>query len=253
MTIDLLKLKQLVYGKNDFEPIYEGLNGENHLSRSSPAKVIDGKIYILDILSPTEKEEAKAHELGHELIKGRGMIRCEAYNELDDGKLFLFGEINNSLSHKELISTLSSEFNLSSGLHLQLQLNALLYGGIEQKIANCSNDKFGLYAIGLELFDIQRTVEGNYDEEIRKLCTKSIYVKKGLEVGTKYLDSINLNSTREEQIKALACVMTEFELGHLLDINYYYPLPIEIYCKEEDISHLMLNEIKSIFMKQAQK
>ena len=120
---NLIKLIKEVYGEGEFKYIEEEINGEHRLTNESPARLEENEIYILNTLNDEDRIEAIAHEVAHVLLFNRKLI-CVSIDKSD--KLDFFAAmLNNLISHKQLIGVLKYEFNISSNMHLKLQMEGL--------------------------------------------------------------------------------------------------------------------------------
>lgn len=212
---NLIKLIKEVYGEEEFKYIEEDINGEHRLTNESPARLEENEIYILNTLNDEDKIEAIAHEVAHVLLFNRKLI-CVSIDNSD--KLDFFAAmLNNLISHKQLIEVLKYEFNISSNMHLKLQMEGLINRTLENRINNAI-DKDELYGIGFQLCDICRTTGETYNIEIEKLIENNEYVKKSVEVAQKYLNDIDSNMNEEDQIKKVLHVFKELGMLELITI-----------------------------------
>ncbi len=160
----------------------------NYLTRESPARVVESangfEIEVLKELDNDEQEQAEAHELGHLLLRCRGLI---SFSPENDSEGFFRLELNNAISHKFLVAILRDEFNIGSEVHLQLRKDSL--ASIEEEIRDLSDDPPVLHGLGLRLFDIEETTDVSR-EEVDRISHANNHVREALSAARRYLSSV---------------------------------------------------------------
>ena len=140
--------------------------GEEHPAVMIGLTVGDPIIQFTDSLSPEERVEAVAHELGHLLlvyrfglgVVGRKIPHDETSEErlrfcldMDGNWLYLLGQIANTVHHLILVDYLKEEYGIESHLHLRLlhrNFCAIANGHCE--------DEESFHAKGLAAFEYEK-------------------------------------------------------------------------------------------------
>ncbi|AGK54066.1 hypothetical protein [Bacillus sp. 1NLA3E] len=177
------------------------------LFSQSPAQVtnegIVWQIFILESLSNEERLEAEAHELGHLLVYYRppGLITMDSIVMFDEDIHVLICRIDNAISHKLLIDELETNYNISSGLHIQLMETSLedIRAEIRNLVAR-KNNKL-LQAMGVYLFDIART---------------------NMNASARVDQKLQLNTTVKHAFKSAQLHLSQIKLGQSQTIQHQY-------------------------------
>ncbi|CEK38123.1 hypothetical protein [Paraclostridium sordellii] len=178
-----------------------------YLSDSSPANIFDGNMNILNSLSESDKIEAEAHELCHILLKERGLICLST----TDGDLnFFVLELNNAISHKELVNTLQNE------LHYRLRYDSIkdidkFIDDIKYFVEN--EEIYLLYGLGFRLYDIYTTLLESSDEEIESLVEENQHIKISFNLAKKYLSKIDSTTSKDNQIDIINTMLRELNVS----------------------------------------
>lgn len=186
--------------------------GRYYLSDSSPANIFNDEMNILNSLSENDKIEAEAHELGHILLKERGLICLSSIDwDLD----FFVLELNNAISHKELINTLQIEFNISSELHYRLRYDSIkererFIDNVKYFVMN--KDIYILYGLGFRLYDIYITLLKSRYEEIEKLVEENQYVRTSFNLAKKYLYKIDSTTSKDNQVEIINTILRDLNI-----------------------------------------
>lgn len=186
--------------------------GRYYLSDSSPANIFNDEMNILNSLSENDKIEAEAHELGHILLKERGLI-CLSSTDWDLD--FFVLELNNAISHKELINTLQIEFNISSELHYRLRYDSIkererFIDNVKYFVMN--KDIYILYGLGFRLYDIYITLLKSRYEEIEKLVEENQYVRTSFNLAKKYLYKIDSTTSKDNQVEIINTILRDLNI-----------------------------------------
>lgn len=173
------------------------------LSNESPANTNLDVIYVLNSINQEDKIEAEAHELGHLLVKNRGMITLKSKDFYESSYFVL--ELNNAVSHKYVVNILKDEFDISSDLHLTLRENSIK--NVEKDIRELDNIYF-LYGIGMKLYDINVTL----GKDIEKFTELNEYVKRAVDAAKEWLSQINIDMPIESQKKIIHNMLDELRI-----------------------------------------
>lgn len=167
------------------------------LSMNSPANTDSHIIYILDCIPEEEKIQAEAHELGHIYVKEKGIICMESQGNRPFD--FLILELNNSLSHRFVVSVLD-KYGMSSQFHLNLRGKSIKT--ITEDIEELKGEVELLHGIGLRLYDISITIP-ELKNEAERLSKINNDVKAAYDAANIYFNQIRLGTPKEEQVDAV--------------------------------------------------
>ncbi|MGH1143117.1 hypothetical protein [Bacillus pseudomycoides] len=198
--------------------------GNNYgLDEASPAQLAYNyqsnlwTIVYLEILDEEESIEAESHELGHLLFlrEGTKIVGLDTdKNEL----LYLIGQINNSLPHKYIIETLDETYNLTSNLHIKLLSNSLDFFPV--RIEEKCGDRDHLNAIGVRLFDINRTVD-NKEVIIEQIAALDEHVLRAFTYAKEILSQISPQTSIIEQKNLIRAFMDKLHYREGVDYDFY--------------------------------
>lgn len=194
------------YGLNEDSPAQLRYNYESNL----------WTIVYLEILGEEERIEAESHELGH-LLFLREETKIVGLGTDKDELLYLIGQINNSLPHKYIIETLDETYNLTSDLHVKLLSNSLNFFPV--RIEEKCGDRDYLNAIGIRLFDINRTVD-NKEFIIEQIAALNNHVLMAFTYAKEILSRISPQTSIIEQKKLIRDFMDKLQYRE--DVDYYF-------------------------------
>lgn len=180
----------------------------------SPANIRlngSGTSYLVEVLADLDagdRAQAEAHELCHLLLRSRGLVECDSY---DDGMgRYLALQINNLIYHRHLIRELEAR-GISSELHIRLvrqsmeDLEALV---AEYETELHASDQLlrqdallALHGIGVKLLDACLTVPG-LELAVAHILAGSNNVAAGFAAAQKHL-LFETDETSEEQVRRL--------------------------------------------------
>ena len=194
------------------------------LFAQSPAQVTNERnvwqIYILESLSNEERLEAEAHELGHLLVYYRppGLITMDSIVMFDEDIQVLICRIDNAISHKLLIDELETNYNISSGLHIQLMETSLadIRAEIRNLVAGKNNEL--LHSMGVYLFDIART-NMNASARVDQKLQLNTTVKHVFKEAHLHLSQIKLGQSKTIQRQYVNKFMKA--IGYQEELDYF--------------------------------
>lgn len=224
-VLSIEQLREDIRSSFDFEiKVVSVEEGNNYgLDEHSPAQLIYNDernlwtIVYLEILGEEERIEAESHELGHLLFLREGtkiVALCTDKDEL----LYLVGQINNSLPHKYIIETLDENYNLTSDLHVKLLSNSLDVFPVRIE-SNCEGRDY-LNAIGVRLFDINRTVD-NKEFITEQIAALNDHVLMAFTFAKEILSRISPQTSIIEQKKLLRDFMSKLQYREEIDYYFY--------------------------------
>lgn len=191
-----------------------------YLTADSPANVMsDNEVYVLDCIPEDDKIQAEAHELAHIYVREKGLINLKIYgNEPFD---FLLLELNNALSHRFVLNTLSRGFCISNVLHINLRAKSL--ESITQDIEDLKDEVELLYAFGLRLYDIHKTIP-DLKNEVKRLASLNDDVNTAFNAAFEYIDPIQPETPKKEQESAINSFLSYLGYGKGMFFKLLKPL-----------------------------
>lgn len=140
------------------------------------------QIFILKTLTLDDQAEMMAHELGHLLLAGEGLLRVSLDEDWSEG--YLAQEMNNVVAHRLMLGRLRKEYGFTTDLHIRLREQVLTQG--RELLEEYEGEKTMLQGIGLHLLDLAETTRGN-EKQIEELLGMSPIVAQSYEAGREFL------------------------------------------------------------------
>lgn len=140
------------------------------------------QILILKTLTLHDQAEMMAHELGHLLLQGEGLLQVSLGDQWPE--VYLAQEINNVVAHRLMLGRLHKEYGFTIDLPVRLRERLLRQG--RELLEEYADEVVMLHAIGLHLLDLAETTRGN-EEKIHELRQASLCVDQSYEAGREFL------------------------------------------------------------------
>lgn len=189
------------------------------LDADCPAEVgPNGEFRVWSRLPEENREEAKAHEIYHVYLRKQGLI---AFKTNDSKALYSFDsddlpyldclsrEVNNAISHRNLIDALKNDYGISSDYHLSKRAKPIEELIIEIN-AVASNVPL-LHHYGVIIYDIERTF-AEMEPYIDKVKGLHPEIEKAYDACKRHLSRVELG--QEVQIQKAICENFFIELGY---------------------------------------
>lgn len=214
-----MNFEKLIYDFKEATGSEPKIEITDELDENCPAEVgPNGEIRIWSELPELHIEEAKAHEIYHIYLRKQGLI---AFQTNDAKALFIVGsealpsldalarEINNAISHRQLLDDLKYKYGIQSDYHLAKRAKP-----IEELIDEVNavvDDIPLLHHYGAILYDIERTFSGMeaYVDKAKGLHPE---IERAYNACKSHLTGIELG--QDVQLQRVICENLFTELGY---------------------------------------